>query len=48
MVNLCPGDLFLSLQTVANPDKMLHYVEFHLGLHYLQKYLFAGIQNEIR
>ena len=25
---------------------MLRYVEFHLGLHSLQKYMFAGIQDE--
>ena len=27
-------------------DEMPHYVAFHLGLHCLPKYLFAGIQNE--
>ena len=39
--------LFLSFQT-ADPEGMLHYlyVAFHLGLHCLPKYLFAGIQNE--
>ena len=27
---------------------MLHYAVFHMGLHSLSKYLFAGIQSEKR
>ena len=30
----------------ADPDQMPPYVSFHLGLHFLPKYLFTGIQNE--
>ena len=35
--------------TLANSaylDEMPHYAAFHLDLHCLSKYLFAGIQNE--
>ena len=45
-------DVFLSLKidlilaNEARPDEMPHNVAFHLGLHYLPKYLLAGIQNE--
>ena len=45
-------DALLSLNIVfifansADPDEMLHYAAFHLGLHCLPKYLFTGIQNE--
>ena len=35
-----------SLANSADPDEMLHHAAFHLGLHGLPKYLFAGIQNE--
>ena len=36
------------LANSADPDEMLPYVAFHLGLHCLTifKYLFASIQNE--
>ena len=30
----------------ADPDEMLPYAAFHLGLYCLSKYLFIGIQNE--
>ena len=30
----------------ADPDEMLHKAAFHLGLHFLPKYLFISIQNE--
>ena len=46
MMHLCHEDFFLSFANSADPDKMVHYVPFHLGLHCLLKYLFAGIQNE--
>ena len=45
-------DIFLSLKIVfiltksADPDEKPDNVTFHLGLHYLTKYLFAGIQTE--
>ena len=41
---------FLSLRIVftltnrVDPDEMLHYAEFHLGLHCLTKYPFRGFQ----
>ena len=31
----------------ANPDEMLHFAAFHLGLHYLEKYLFRGLQSKL-
>ena len=40
MSHICYDALLLSLH------EMLHYEAFHLGLHCLPKYLFAGIQNE--
>ena len=30
----------------VDPDEMLPYVAFHLGLYSLPKYLFTSIQNE--
>ena len=30
----------------ADPDKKLHYAVFHLGLHYLPKYLFKGFRSK--
>ena len=45
-------NIFLSLKIVfiltnsADPDVMLCYTAFHLGLHCLPKYLMTGIQNE--
>ena len=38
--------LFLKLPNATDPDEMLHYAAFHLGLHCLPKYLFNGIKNE--
>ena len=44
--------VFLSLKIVfilansADPDEMLPYMTFHLGLHFLPMHLFIGIQNE--
>ena len=45
--------VFLSLKIVsvitnsADPDEMLHYAAFHLGLHYLSKYCLgvSGLQR---
>ena len=34
------------LANSADPDKMLPYAAFHLGLHFLRKYMFTGIQND--
>ena len=34
------------LANSAAPDEMTPYASFHLGLHCLPKYLFAGMQNE--
>ena len=34
------------LANSADPDERLHKVAFQLGLHYLPRYLFNGIQNE--
>ena len=45
-------DSFMCLTVVlifansAEPGEMPHYTAFHLGLHYLPKYPFAGFQNE--
>ena len=45
-------DVFLSLKIIlifansADPDEMQHCAAFHLGLHYLPKYLFIDVQNE--
>ena len=36
--------IFISA-TSADPDEMLHYASFHLGLHCLQIFLFTDIQN---
>ena len=35
----------LNLAKSADPDEMLPYATFHLGLHCLSKYLFTSIQN---
>ena len=32
--------------SVPEDEQTVPYVAFHLGLHYLWKYLFTGIQNE--
>ena len=51
-LNFLYNGVFLSLKIVfflvnnADPDEMTHSVAFHLGLHYLLKYLFNSIQNE--
>ena len=43
--------MFLSLKIVfvlansTDPDEMLHYAAFHLGLHCLQKYPYRGFQS---
>ena len=37
--------VFISANS-ADPDEMLPYAAFHLGLHCLQKYMFISIQNE--
>ena len=43
--------LFLSLKIAlttaksVDPDEMLPYTAFHLGLHCLPKYMFRGFQN---
>ena len=34
------------LANSVDPDEMLPYGAFHLGLHCCPKYLFTGIQNE--
>ena len=34
------------LASNADPDEMLHFAAFHLGLHCLPKYLFISSQNE--
>ena len=38
--------LFFIVAYSTDPDEMSHCAAFHLGLHCLPKYLFAGIQNE--
>ena len=35
---------FLFLASSVDPDEMLHYVAFHLGLHCLSKYLNKDLQ----
>ena len=37
------NDVFI-LTNSANPDEMLHFLTFHLGLHCLLKYQFMGFQ----
>ena len=32
----------LKIVFVLDPDEILHYAEFHLGLHYLSKYMFRS------
>ena len=44
-VLLSPNIAFI-LANSADPDEILPYVSFHLGLHCLPKYLFTNIQNE--
>ena len=34
------------LANSADTDEMSHYMAFHLGLHWLSKYLFTGIHYE--
>ena len=41
MMHFCREDIFANN---ADPDAMPHYAAFHLGLHCLPKYLFAGNQ----
>ena len=38
--------MVFTLANSADPDEMLHKAAFHLGLHCLPKYLFAGILYE--
>ena len=51
-VKIYKNDVFLSLKNVliitnsADPDEMLPYAAFHLGLHCLPKYLCTGVVNE--
>ena len=51
-VKISTNDVFLYPKIVfiianrADPDEMPPYAAFHLGLHYLPKYLFTVIQNE--
>ena len=44
LIHFCPRRLFLSYS--ADPDEMLPYGAFHLGLQCLPKYLSTSIQNE--
>ena len=50
LYNFLNYDVFLSLKVVlilansAEPNEMQHYAAFHLGLHYLPKYLFRDFQ----
>ena len=41
--NIVLLSLKLVLDNRVDPDKMSHYVAFHLGLHCFSEYLFAGI-----
>ena len=37
--------IVFTLQTDSvDPDEMWHYAAFHLGIHFLPKYLFRGFQ----
>ena len=40
-----PLKIDLVFSSSADPDEMLHYTAFHLGLHGLPKYLFRGFQS---
>ena len=44
IVFLCLKIVFTFTNSV-DPDEMLYYVAFHLGLHCLQKYLLRGFLN---
>ena len=37
--------IVLTSAKCVDPDEMQHYAAFHLGLHFLQKYMFRGFQN---
>ena len=39
-------NIFVSFTNSADSEEMPPSAAFHLGLHRLQKYLFAGIKNE--
>ena len=51
MLKFLNYDVFMSLKIVficaisADPDEMPPYAAFHLGLHYLPRYLFTGVQK---
>ena len=38
-------EIFLTSAKSVNPDEMQHFVALHVGLQYLQKYSFWGVQN---
>ena len=48
------NDVLKSLEIVltsaksVDPDEILHYAAYYLGLHCLQKYPFMGFQNTMR
>ena len=37
--------MYFDLAYSADPDEMLHFVAFHLGLHYLPKYPFSSFSG---
>ena len=43
MMYFCSMKFVFIVANREDPDEMLHYAAFHLGLHCLPKYLFAGI-----
>ena len=38
-------EIFLTSAKSVNPDEMQHFVALYVGLQYLQKYSFLGVQN---
>ena len=45
-MHLCPIVFWGIFTNSAEPDVLKHYAAFHLGLHSLQKCMFAGIYNK--
>ena len=42
---LITKEIFLTSAKSVNPDEMQHFVALYVGLQYLQKYSFWGVQN---
>ena len=42
------NNILFTISNSVDPDEMQHYAAFHLCLHYLQKFLFKGVQDTKR